>query len=259
MLNEKVNQLIQETKDEVFLLVKKLNGEKIFEHQSNQQVVSASTIKTAILLAVFDEVKKHHINLNDEILVDESIILDDSEVFEEGKTSVTLIELCTWMIINSDNTSTNVLIQKFGMTLINDYIQNVLELKLTSLQRKMLDYDAIVQGYNNYTSMEDMCALFHKLFNREILNDELCNLAISILYRQRSKNQIVRYIYETVEFAHKTGELDYWNLDTGVMKINNEYYYIGMTIHSKNQNGNFILSGKLGKLIYQSLKGANRC
>lgn len=254
IIQEKLEKMIQESKDEVSILFTKINGNTIYKHQSELQVVSASTIKTAILLAVLNEVKNDKISLEDEIFVSEKILLEDSEVFESGACFCTLMELLMWMMISSDNTATNCLIQTVGMETINQYICDELKCKDTSLQRLMLDFDAIEKGYNNYTSMEDMLLLFTKLWNTEILNEHLCQVAKEVLYNQRCQNQIMRYIYKPTLFAHKTGELDYRTLDVGVMKMNDEYYFIGISIKSENIKGNPVLMGKLGRTIYEYLE-----
>ncbi len=252
-LNQKINQIIQESNNEVSLLFSNLKGDIFCECEKDKQVVSASTIKTPIMLAVLEEVRKGNIQLNDTIYVDEKVILDDSKVFEEGPRNASLYELLVWMIILSDNTSTNVLINTFGMDKINQYIDEVLELKLTSLQRIMLDFDAIKQGKNNYISMSDMLVMYQKLVNHEILNDELCETAIEILTRQRWQDDIMRYIYEPVWFAHKTGSLDYIHLDVGVMRIHDEYYFIGISVKNDEVDGNQPLMGKLGRMIFDAI------
>ena len=114
---------------------------------------------------------------------------------------------------------------------------------------------AIENGFNNYTSQEDMLSIFTKLFNKDILNDKLCDKAIEILYNQRCQDQVMRYIYQHVKYAHKTGYLDYLNHDVGVMNINNKYFYIGISVYnSKNIKGNKRLIGNLGRTIYEYLK-----
>lgn len=258
-LSEKLNKIIIESKEEISLLLSNLKGDIIYEYQKDEQVVSASTIKTPIMLAILEEVRKGNVQLSDELYVDQQVLLDDSRVFEEGSRIASIYELMVWMIILSDNTSTNVLINSFGMDKINDYIQHVLELKSTSLQRIMLDFKAIEQGKNNYISMSDMLLMYQKLFNHEILNDELCEVAINILTRQRWQDDIMRYIYEPVVFAHKTGSLDYRNLDVGVMSIDNEKYFIGISIKSSKIEGNQVLMGKLGRMIYEAIKGERIC
>lgn len=138
------------------------------------------------------------------------------------------------MIIKSDNTATDVLLKHSGIENINHYIANVLKVKSTYLQRYMLDEKAIENGLNNYMSQKDMLNIFILLFKKEILNEELCNIAIDILYNQRCQNQIMRYIYEPIKFAHKTSALDYLNHDVGVMNINNKMVYNGSSIYNSN-------------------------
>ena len=64
----------------------------------------------------------------------------------------------------------------------------------------------------------------------------------------------MRYIFEPIKFAHKTGSLDYLNHDVGVMNINNKMVYIGISIYnSYNKKGNKKLIGNIGKKIYNYL------
>ncbi len=245
----------KEPEEKISILIKKLNEEKpLYSYKDNEKIVSASVIKVPIMLSALEEVRKGNISLDDKITVTEEDILKDTEVFENGEGEYSLYELINWMIIESDNTATNVIIKLFGMEKINNYIFKELELKSTYLERYMLDKDAIEKGYNNYTSQLDMYHVFEKLFNKLILNKDLCNIAIEILYNQRCQNQIMRHIYQKVLYAHKTGSLDYLNHDVGVMNINNTYFYIGISLYnSKNKKGNRKLIGNLGKIIYDYL------
>ena len=162
------------------------------------------------------------------------------------------------MIIESDNTATNVLIKCFGMNSINQYITNTLNLNSTVLQRYMLDFNAINKGINNYTSQDDLYLTFSKLFNKEILNNDLCNIAIDILYNQQHQDQIMKYINNEVKFAHKTGSLSYLNHDCGVMNINHKLYYIGISVYdSKKKDGNKELVSNLGKTVYEYIRSCN--
>ncbi len=254
-LIKRLDEIIKDSGETVSVLVKQLgNQECIYQYNSNQKLVSASTIKVPIMLAVFEEVKKGNTTLDKKILVKENDILSDTAVFENGPDYYSLYELITWMIITSDNTATNVIIKEFGMEQINEYISKVLKLKSTYLERYMLDYDAMEKGLNNYTSQEDMLNIFTKLFNKSILTEELCDIAIEILYNQRIQNQLTRYIYTPLKYAHKTGHLDYLNHDVGAININDKFFYVGVSIYnSKHKDGNKKLMGNLGKTIYEYL------
>lgn len=253
---DKLDSMIKYSRENVSVIVKDIDTQEyIYKYNSNTKLVSASTIKVPIMLAVLEEVRQENISLEDEILVKSKDVTYNTKVFENGEKYYSIYELINWMIINSDNTATNVLIRKIGMNKINSYILNELKVKSTSLQRYMLDFEAIKQGLNNYMSQEEMLAIFTKLFNKEILNDDLCEKAIKILYNQRGQYRIMRYIYEPVKFAHKGGALDYLGHDVGVMNINNKFYYVGISVYnSKDKEGNKRLFGNLGKEIYDYLK-----
>lgn len=258
-LTNDLEKIVKKSEENVSILIKKLNSlTPIYSYNNKIRLISASTIKVQIMLAALNEVKNNNISLDEKILVEDADILDDSEVFDNGKGFYTLYELINWMIIVSDNTATNVIIKKIGMSKINEYILNTLELKSTVLQRYMLDNKARGNGFENYTCQEDMLNTFLKLFNKEILNNELCDKAIQILYNQRHQNQIMRYIYTPVKFAHKTGYLEFLNHDVGVMNINNKYYYVGISVYNSTmKEGNKRLVGILGKVIYNYLKEKN--
>ena len=253
---KKIRRIINNSKEQLCILVHDMKETiTLYNYNENKQVVSASTIKVPIMLYGLSEVMNGNITLDTELYVSKEVILDDSEVFEHGPRNATLYELMMWMIVKSDNTSTNVLINYFTMDKINKYCETVLETKSTSVQRIMLDFDAIAQGKNNYTSQEDLCKMFIKLYNKEILNEELREVAMKILLNQRWQNQIMRYIYEPTLYAHKTGGLDYLHHDAGIMYIHNKWYYVGASVKSENDiNGNYPLIGKIGKVIYDELK-----
>lgn len=220
-LEIKINKLLENINEDISVLCKDIkNNKNIYCKNEYKKIISASTIKVQIMLAILEQIKQNKIMLADQILVNDIDILEDTEVFECGKGYYTIEELINWMIIKSDNTATNVLINKVGFDYINKYIQKELKLEKTELNRLMLDNVARKNGKENYMSQEDMLKTFEMLYDKEILNNDLCELAINILKKQRSQNQIMRYIYDNVDFAHKTGVLDYINHDVGVMNIN---------------------------------------
>ncbi len=256
MIINDIDNLIAEANENVSILIKQLNSNNyIYSRNIDKKIISASLIKVPIMLAILEEVNNKNLNLDDTILVADMDILNDTEVFENNQKYYSIYELINWMIINSDNTATNVLIKQVGMEKINNYITNTLKVKSTYLQRYMLDEEAIKKGLNNYTSQKDMLNIFTMLFNKEILNEELCNIAIEILYNQRCKNQVLRYIYDPIKYAHKTGSLDYLNHDVGVLCINDKLFYIGISVYNcKNKNGNRKLVGNIGKKAYDYIK-----
>ena len=121
------------------------NPERDINIKGDVPVVSASTIKVPVMMALFWKVQEEKRSLQEEIPVREEEILEDSKVFEYGGRMASLYELTVWMIVNSDNTATNVLISWLGMDWLNRFFQKM-GLKHTRLERKMLDFEAVKEG-----------------------------------------------------------------------------------------------------------------
>ena len=217
------------------------SGRVLWALEPDTQVVSASTIKVPVLLAALEEVRQGRLSLGQTLDLPAEVLLEDSKVFEYGPTSRSLWELLYWMIVESDNTATNRVISTVGYDAINAYARDVLGLRHTVCQRQMLDWDAIAAGRNNYTSAADQFALYRKLCRGEI---------------QRSMDDILRYNPYPVDFAHKTGGLDYLSHDAGVFFQPGGDWFLGIftwdgpSAEGDDRQKQFI--GRLGKAIYDT-------
>lgn len=250
---KKINDYIKklEKRESINVLIKNVtNDTMLYSYQENNIFVSASIIKIPIMLAMLDQVMNNNILLEDEIEIDESDILYDNKCFKKGIYKYNVNDLITWMIIESDNSSTNILIKYLGFNKINKYFKEI-GLKDTKLERFMLDKNAIKNDNNNYTSLRDMYNCFNHIVNKDILTNDLCNLALNILYKQQINNQINKYI-KNVRFAHKTGSLEYLNSDVGIFELNKQTYFVGISIYNTpRKNGDKKSAAKLSKIIYK--------
>ena len=231
-------------------------GETLHALEPEARVVSASTIKVPILLCALEQVRRGERRLEEMLPVPPETILEDTEVFERGVAAYSLWELLYWMIVESDNTATNTVIDALGYDAINSYAQEVLGLKDTLCRRKMLDWAAIEAGRNNYTSAGDQFALYRKLCRGELLNDSLTAVALDMLRRQRSMDDILRYIPYPVDFAHKTGGLDYLSHDAGVFFQPGGDWFLGIfTWDGPSAEGDKrqkMFIGRLAQAIYDT-------
>lgn len=257
------NKLVQQIEKEILnaeakisLLIEDLDTDEIlFSHEAEKAVVSASIIKVPILLTALELIQEGRYSPDSIIEISEADILKDSEVFEYGAGSYTLEELLVWMIINSDNSATNCLIDLLTIERINDFCRR-LSLKSTKLERKMLDFKAMEAGWNNYTSAKDMEIVFRALYYKSILTPGICDYAISILGRQRHKQLAMRYIADDVIIAHKTGDLDFLKHDVGIFFLDKTKYYLGAFVTDASSDvyaQKWI--GRISKLVYEYYKG----
>lgn len=230
----------------------------LFAWQETVPVPSASTIKTPILLTALEQVRQGMLSLSDSLAVSPADVLPDTEVFDRGETSYSLGELLYWMIVESDNTATNVILDALGFDAVNEYCAMILGLEHTLCQRKMLDFDAARAGLDNFTTAADQRRLFSLLYGDQILNPGLRKVALSILRRQRAQDCMLRYIPDPVEVAHKTGGLDGVAHDCGLFLIPRRPLFVGIFTWDgpspDGDPGQKRYLGRLAKAIYDTYK-----
>ncbi len=255
MLNNRINDIIKNSSGDIAVLVKDLKEDKvIFKYNEDKKYVSASIIKVPIMLEALSRVDLGEINLDDKVNISNDNKVDFSVITEQDLKECTFEELIEWMIISSDNTATNVLIDILGLENINDRIKK-LNMKNTLLERKMMDFKAIECGRNNYTSLKDMLTVMEGLYRKTIISPEVSLKAINILKNQRDNSMLKRYIMDNVTMANKTGELDNLNNDVGIFYTKNRDYFIGVFAHDVKTNEDaYKIIGKISKEVYSYYK-----
>lgn len=240
------------------LMVDLRSGRDLHALHADAAVSSASTIKLPILLAAFEQIEQGRLALRQPVPVPEECILPDTAVFEpeNRRDTYPLQELLSWMITDSDNTATNVLITLLGMDAVNDLCRRWGAAD-TVLQRKMLDFDALAAGRNNLTSARDQCRLYAELYRRTRLDSPgVWPLALDPLLRQRCQDAFLRYLNGPITLAHKTGGLDHVNHDAGLFLDGERPYYLGIftwdgpALDGQSHQKRFI--GKLARAIYHT-------
>lgn len=235
------------------------SGESIAAIRQETKVVSASTIKVPILCCALQDVMDGTLSLEQIIPITAGDFCGDTEVFEPGykQDRCSLWELLYWMIVSSDNTATNTVISLLGYDHINRYCAG-LGLTSTSVQRKMLDFTAIAEGRNNYTSPADQYRIYEKLYHGNILNQRLREVVFDFLGRSRSFGSLQRYIPDPVTVLHKPGGLDHLDHDAGIFLLEDRPYFLGVFTWDgpalDGQPQQMRLIGQLSRMVYDFIK-----
>lgn len=235
------------------------SGASIAAIGAHTRVVSASTIKVPLMFCALQKAMDGELSLTDFIPIPPEDFRADTEVFESGYRTggCTLWEHLYWMIVSSDNTATNTIISLLGYEEINRYFAE-LGLKDTSLQRKMLDFTAVEEGRNNYTSPMDQYLCYSVLYHGKILNEPLREVARDLLTRSRSFDGLLRYIPDNIPVLRKGGALDHLNHGAGIVMLPNRPYFIGIfTWDGPALDGEpqqLRLIGQLSRMVYDTMK-----
>jgi len=190
-------------------------GEVLAAYREDMVFKSASLIKTPIMLCALEDVEKGLLSLDTKIAVQPGqCVGDEAPVVCEG-WDVPLSVLLEYMITDSNNSATNVLIDYLGMDKVNAFSARI-GLGDTLLRRHMLDYEAVRQGRENRTSAGDMLRLYTMLHTGEGLTPFMCETALPILLRQHDK-ELLMFADPAKKAAHKTGGLADIAHDAGIL------------------------------------------
>ena len=213
---------------------------------------TASSIKIAVLAELYRQAQEGKLKLTDLYTVRKEDDVPDSSIFNGlsfGVTQLTLRDLATMMIAVSDNSATNVLIDKVGLENVNGML-SAQGLKQTRLQRKMMDLNAAKQGRENIATPRELMTLLARIYQGKVLNREMTDAFFKML--ATSKNSPIRLaIPDAVVSADKPGELEGVRNDSGVVFAQNRPFVISvMTTYDRDENAANAAIGRIAATAY---------
>jgi beta-lactamase class A len=202
------------------------SGQTFFLH-ADDVFPQASSIKVAVLAELYRQAQQGKLKLTDPYVMQASDLVPDSDIMgglTPGVTRVTNRDLATMMIAVSDNSATNVLIDRVGMDNVNALIDS-LGLPHTRLRRKMMDIKAAGEGRENISTPREMMALLEALYRGKVLNKQMTDDFFKMLSTHK-ESFIPRNIPADVHIANKPGELEGVRNDVGIVFAQNRPYVI---------------------------------
>jgi beta-lactamase class A len=202
-----------------------LNSGQKFELRATDVFPQASSIKIAMLAELYRQAQTGRLKLTDLYTVQAGDLVADSDIMNgltPGVTRITLRDLATMMVAVSDNSATNVLIDRVGMDNVNA-LMDLLGLPHTRLRRKMMDLKAASEGRENVSTPAEMMMLLEDLYRGKVLNKEMTDDFFKVLSTHK-ESFIPRDLPEGVKIANKPGELEGVRNDSGVVFLDNRPY-----------------------------------
>jgi beta-lactamase class A len=226
-VRDRIDDFVKAGSGRVGLVVKDLESGETLQWSAQERFPSASLIKILILVEALRQAQIDPLMLEEMVPLHPESKTEGSGILKElpSVRSASLLDLLTLMIIVSDNTATNLCIDRLGMAAVNDTIAT-LGLKATVLQRKMMDKAARDRGLDNFTSAADIARVLELLVTNTFLTPERCAQAIGILERQQLNDRLPRLLPPAVKVAHKTGALPGLCHDAGILRWNSHQIVI---------------------------------
>jgi beta-lactamase class A len=251
---------------------------------ANKPVQTASVIKLAILYHAMAEVRAGHAAWEEKIVLKPGDVVGGSGMLHLFDTPLTLTlkDVLTMMVVVSDNTATNLAIDRFGIDAINARVES-LGLRNTHLYKKifkptteLMPADQPKFGLGKTTPLEMAklmsyiggCNLQHALTDKapERSNDPqdlaVCGVALSMLKNQFYRETIPRYLEtggdattDGVAIASKTGSLDAVRNDVAIVSTKSGPLVLSIFTYDNQDhgwtvdNGAEVMIARIAKII----------
>ena len=226
-LDDKIQTAIKDFKGKVWIYAKNLDTGKDFSLRAGEQVRTASTIKLAIMAEAFRQVGNGKLKWTDELVLTKDNKKGGSGILFEfsDNTKIDLKTAVHLMIVVSDNTATNLVLDKVTADSVNDFL-DTLGLKQTRSLRKVFgggESKALLNDKNlnafglGVSTPKDMVKLLELIENGKLVSKEASFEMLEILKRQQFKDGIGRGLPDSVSSASKSGALDRLRSDVGII------------------------------------------
>lgn len=224
---EELTALISRHPGEVAVAIKDLRDGESFAHRANEPMPTASLIKFPVMAEAYRQSVAGQLSLatpvelRDEDKVPGSGILTTH--FSSGAT-FSLRDAVRMMIAWSDNTATNLVIDRIGLASTSRFM-NELGCPETQLHSKVFRRDTSIAPERSRqfgigsTTANDMIRLLERLHRRELVDAASSEAMLEHLRACQDATTLPSGVPATVRVAHKTGAVTGVRTDAGLLEL----------------------------------------
>lgn len=270
ILNEELERLAGERKPRaIAVALHDVQSGLRFSLQGDRWFHAASTIKVAVLVAIFRAADEGRLRLDDSLHVRNRFIsVADGSPFHLSRDSdampelykrigrvAKISELAEGMIVASSNLATNLLLDYVTVEYARNVLRNA-QVEGVELRRGVEDHAAHEKGINNQVTANGLLRLLSAL-RGDFLSAKSKEQAIRILLEQRFDSMIPAGLPAHAVVAHKTGEISTACHDMGIVYLPEREPYLAviLTEFDSDRDGRRETVAAISEAIYRSVMG----
>jgi beta-lactamase class A len=266
-LEKRIAAEVSQFKGKVNLFARNIDTGAAFSFAGDEPVQTASTIKVAIMVEVFGRVAEQKAKWTDELVLTKEKKVGGSGILPEFSDGLrlTLRDGVTLMMVLSDNTATNLVIDTFGADAVNARMES-LGLKETRLMRRVFGGGESAEGRKEEnkrfglgrTSPREMVTLLEKLERGEVINAAASKEMLDLMKREQGTNGIWRHQWRVTK-ATKSGALDALRSNAGIIYHARGRIALAITCHEMPEvnwtvdNPAMLLMSRLSEIVIEEL------
>jgi len=266
-LDARVRAEVAQFKGKVSLFARNIDTGATYTLGGDNRVRTASTIKVAIMVETFARVAEGKAKWSDEVVLTNPKKVSGSGVLQElsDGLKLTLRDAVTLMMIVSDNTATNLVLDVLTTDAVNARMDS-LGLQQTRVLRKIGGGGTSHAGENpvlkpfgtGVTTPREMATLLEKLERGEVVNPAAAKEMITLMKREQHRDGIGRAIGD-VEMATKAGALDRLRSDVGIVYTKRGRIVMAITCDDMpeiiwtEENPGYLMLSRVSQLLIDGL------
>lgn len=240
-----------------------LNTGECWEKNEHEAFYAASVIKVPIMIAAFAASHRGELSLSERLILKREDMVGGSGLLQHLSpgSSFTIYDLITLMIIQSDNTATNMLIDHIGVGEIQQTLREI-GMEKTKFYHKLMTLEVNRDGQNEITAHE-MTEMLMKLAQGKIISAHASEQMITIMKKQQIRNALPSQIpdhdapvigmQKNWELANKTGNITGISHDIGIFYVGNKSLVASVLSQGIADMEAPKIIGEIGLEIYQYL------
>jgi len=208
-------ELVARAPFKVGVLARSADGETLFANEPDRAYPAASVIKVPLAMALYADAADGRIDLGEEVATGERI--DGSGILRDMRDvpALSLRDLAAAMMVLSDNTATNRVIERLGLERVATRMAEW-GITSTALRRKMYDFEAAKRGLENVATASDLVALLARLVAGECRDRATSDAVLAIMARCEDDRKLRRFLAPNTKVPSKSGTLDASRNDVAV-------------------------------------------
>ena len=258
-----LNNIIAQSGAGCSVYYKSLTSGDIFYNYSGK-MPAAGMIRPFIMAKAMEEVEQGNLQLEQKFKITADNRAVGSSVLDKKKNmeEVTLKEIIEAMIVNNDNTATNILIDILDTDSINTYIEQhgyldtVLASKLGMEDKKSEEKTGSagkIRDKKNYTSVNDLMTFFNRLYYNQCVSTSADRFMLETLKKHADRSRLLALLPKTVQAAHETGDAPGVQNDGGIIYAKENYILVILTDRSVNKGQTLKTINQISSIIYNTV------
>jgi beta-lactamase class A len=220
-MEDSVRTIVRETDAVVGVAILDLTDQRALYLNADAIYPTASTIKIAVLAELYRQHERgsgaklgdlYTVNAKDGVGT-EGIL----QSMSAGVSRITNRDLALLMVSLSDNSATNVLIDRVGMDNVNSWLTQM-GLERTRLRRHMLDVKAAQEGRENTSTPRELVTMLRAIHEGRVFGKATTEEFFKMLSTQKS-SYLPRHLPADLMIANKPGNLDAVRNDAGIVFV----------------------------------------